>query len=433
MPRTRTRSRLALALGVLLAGTLVTAPADALGPPAAAAADYTITVDPARTGPAIADSMYGVFYEDINRAADGGLYAELVQNRSFEYDPADNRSYTPLTAWSVTTTGGARGSAQVVDDAGRLGEKNRRYLRLKPDGNGGAGARYGVTNAGYLSGISVREGKRYDFSLWARTDRAEGTPLTVELHDAAGTAALAQPLTITARGDSWKKYTGTFTARTTSTAGRLSVAAGGAGTIGLDMVSLFPRDTYKGRPNGMRKDLAEKTAALKPGFLRFPGGCLVNTGSHEAYEAPNWPRKRSYQWKETIGPVEERPTNWNFWGYNQSYGIGYLEYFKLAEDLHAEPLPVLSVGANGCGSSIPEMHDPAMIQRWVDDTVDLIEFANGGTDTEWGAKRAALGHPEPFGLDMIGLGNEENTTTFEANFPAFRDAVKAKYPDIKII
>ena len=144
-------------------------------------------------------------------------------------------------------------------------------------------------------------------------------------------------------------------------------------------------------------------------------------------------RQRTYQWKETIGPVEERPTNKNFWGYNQSYGIGYLEYFELAEDLGAEPLPVVSVGANGCGSSIAEMHDPALIQRWVDDTVDLIEFANGDVTTEWGAKRAALGHPQPFGLKMIGLGNEENTSTFEANFPEFRDAIEAAYPDVKIV
>ena len=204
------------------------------------------------------------------------------------------------------------------------------------------------------------------------------------------------------------------------------------------MVSLMPTDRWVGPVNGksvLRKDLAEKIAAMNPGFLRFPGGCVTNVGTFRTYEESGYTdRRRTYQWKETIGPVEERPANWNFWGYNQSYGIGYLEYFELAEDLGAEPLPVVSVGANGCGGAgIPEMHDPALIDRWVDDTVDLIEFANGGTDTEWGAKRAALGHPEPFGLDMIGLGNEENTTTFEQNFPEFRDAIAAKYPEIKII
>ena len=214
--------------------------------------------------------------------------------------------------------------------------------------------------------------------------------------------------------------------------------AGAPSVIGLDMVSLMPADRWVGPVNGksvLRKDLGEKIAAMNPGFLRFPGGCVTNVGTFRTYEESGYTdRRRTYQWKETIGPVEERPANWNFWGYNQSYGIGYLEYFELAEDLGAEPLPVVSVGANGCGSTgIPEMHDPEQIDRWVDDTVDLIEFANGGTDTEWGARRAALGHPEPFGLDMIGLGNEENTTTFEQNFPEFRDAIEAKYPDIEII
>ena len=209
--------------------------------------------------------------------------------------------------------------------------------------------------------------------------------------------------------------------------------AGAPSVIGLDMVSLMPADRWVGPVNGksvLRKDLGEKIAAMNPGFLRFPGGCVTNVGTFRTYEESGYTdRRRTYQWKETIGPVEERPANWNFWGYNQSYGIGYLEYFELAEDLGAEPLPVVSVGANGCGGAgIPEMHDPAQIDRWVDDTVDLIEFANGGTDTEWGAKRAALGHPEPFGLDMIGLGNEENTTTFEQNFPEFRDAIKAPLP-----
>ena len=156
---------------------------------------------------------------------------------------------------------------------------------------------------------------------------------------------------------------------------------------------------------------------------------MTNVGTFRTYEESGYTdRRRTYQWKETIGPVEERATNWNFWGYNQSYGIGYLEYMELAEDLGAIPLPVLSVGANGCGSTIPEMTDPAQIDRWVQDTLDLIEFTTGDVSTTWGAKRAALGHPEPFELPYIGLGNEENTTTFEANFPAFRDAIVAAVP-----
>ena len=322
------RSRVPVA--VLVAGALVVAP----GTGQAAEQDYTITVDVNAHGADISDTMYGVFFEDINRAADGGLYAELVQNRSFEYDPADNAAYTPLTGWAPKA-----GNPQVVDDDGRLNERNRRYLRLPLPG--------GIINAGYNSGLGIEKGKRYDFSVWARTDQAS-TPLTVSLTDPAGTR-LAAPLNLSVRGASWTRYTGTFTVQTASITGRLLVEGGGVGTLSMDMVSVFPRDTYKNRPNGMRRDLAEKIAALHPKFVRFPGGCLVNTGSHYGYEAPNWERRRSYQWKDTIGPVETRATNANFWGYNQSYGIGYYEYFQFAADLGAEPIPVVPVGVTGCG------------------------------------------------------------------------------------
>ncbi|MFF8605482.1 alpha-L-arabinofuranosidase C-terminal domain-containing protein [Streptomyces sp. NPDC015346] len=453
-PRGRSRFTPTLStLSVLLAAPLLPLPppATASSPPvseaaaaaaaatsatataAAPAVDYSLTVDPARTGPTIDDTMYGVFFEDINHAADGGLYAELVRNRSFEFDAADNRSYTPLTAWTPTATGSATGSAEVVDDDGRLAERNRRHLRLRLDGQGSAGAGFGVVNSGHASGITVREGEKYDFSLWARTDRSPGTPLTVGLRDAAGETALADPLRITVRGDRWTKYTGTLTARTTSTAGRLTVIAGGAGTVRLDMVSLFPRETFRGRPNGLRKDLAEKIAALKPGFLRFPGGCLVNTGSHEAYEAPNWERRRSYQWKETIGPVEQRATNANFWGYNQSYGLGYFEYFQFAEDIGAMPLPVVPALVTGCGQN-RATDDPELLRRHIQDTLDLIEFANGPVTSTWGAKRAAMGHPKPFGLTHLAVGNEENLPdAYFERFTAFRKAVEAAHPAITVV
>ncbi|CAL9508185.1 Extracellular exo-alpha-L-arabinofuranosidase [Streptomyces sp. enrichment culture] len=432
MPRTRPRPSplIPLLTGVLLAGTLAAAPA--AGAPAADPADYTLAVDRTRNGPEIGERMYGVFYEDINRAADGGLYAELVQNRSFEYAPADNPSYTGLTAWTGTATGGATGTARVVDDEHRLNERNRNHLRLDLDGTGGAGARYGVTNTGYNSGIAVEEGEKYDFSVWARTDARRGTPLTVTLHDASG-RALAAPLRRTVRGDDWTKYTGTLTARATGTEGRLTVAAGGAGTLRLDMVSLFPRDTYKGRANGLRKDLAEKIAALEPGFLRFPGGCLVNTGSHQAYEAPDWERRRSYQWKDTVGPVEERAVNANFWGYNQSYGLGYYEYFQFAEDIGAMPLPVVPALVTGCGEN-RATDDPGLLRRHVADTLDLIEFANGPATSTWGALRAEMGHPEPFGLTHLAVGNEENLPdAYYERLAAFREAVEAEHPEITVI
>ena len=403
----------------LLAAVLATSAIVALpGAGQAAEIDYRVTVDTAAAGPEISDHMYGVFFEDINRAADGGLYAELVQNRSFEYDRADNNAYTPLTGWAPRS-----GDPQVVDDAGRLNERNRRYLKLPLPG--------AIINAGYNSGIRVEKGKRYDFSVWARTDQTS-TPLTVSLTDPAG-AALADPVRLTVRGATWTRYSGTFTARTASITGRLLVSGGGAGTLALDMVSLFPRDTYKNRPNGLRRDLAEKIAALHPKFVRFPGGCLVNTGSHHGYEAPNYERRRSYQWKDTIGPVETRATNANFWGYNQSYGLGYYEYFQFSEDIGAMPLPVVPALVTGCGQN-QATDDPALLARHIQDTLDLIEFANGPADSTWGKVRAEMGHPEPFGLTHLAVGNEENLPdAFFARFTQYRDAIAAKYPDITVI
>ncbi|MFH8560157.1 alpha-L-arabinofuranosidase C-terminal domain-containing protein [Streptomyces sp. NPDC017988] len=406
----RRRGSLALTVTALLAGTLAVGPSAAAEP-----TDYTIDVDTAGTGAKIDDTMYGVFYEDINRAADGGLYAELVQNRSFEYEPADNRNYTPLTSWDT------KGAAKVVNDGGRLHERNRNYLSLAAGSS--------VTNSGYNTGVAVEKGKRYDFSVWARTERAGGAPLTLTLHDASGELAAARR--VTARGG-WSKYKASFTATRTSTAGRLTVVSGA--DAALDMISLFPRDTYKGRENGLRKDLAEKIAALEPGFLRFPGGCLVNTGSHEAYdEKSGWQRQRSYQWKDTIGPVEQRATNSNFWGYNQSYGLGYYEYFQFAEDTGAMPLPVVPALVTGCGQN-KATDDPALLKRHIQDTLDLIEFANGPVSSEWGKKRARMGHPKPFGLTHLAVGNEENLPEeFFARFKEFRAAIEAKHPEITVI
>ncbi|KOU55754.1 alpha-N-arabinofuranosidase [Streptomyces sp. MMG1533] len=410
MSSTRTRWRLGLtATALLMAAGLIPAPAHAED-----VTDYAITVDPTAKGAKIDDTMYGVFFEDINRAADGGLYAELVQNRSFEYSTADNTSYTPLTSWTVD------GTAQVVNDDGRLGERNRNYLSL------GAGS--SVTNAGYNTGIHVDEGKKYDFSVWARA--TAGTTLTVALQDADGTLATTRKVAVTKSG--WAKYTATFTATRTSSKGRLAVASLAAAA--LDMVSLFPRDTYKHEANGLRKDLAEKVAALHPGFVRFPGGCLVNTGSMEDYsEASGYQRKRSYQWKDTIGPVEERATNANFWGYNQSYGLGYYEYFRFAEDIGAMPLPVVPALVTGCGQN-KAVVDEALLKRHIQDTLDLIEFANGPVTSTWGKKRARMGHPEPFHLTHLEVGNEENLPVeFFARFKEFRAAIEAKYPDITVI
>src|SRR5665647_60775 len=392
--------------------------------------DASLTIDGNATSIEMSPDLYGLFYEDINYAADGGLYAELVRNRSFEFAATDNSSFTGMTAWETVTRSGATGTATVVDDGGRLNDSNRAYLQVEASGPG-----VGVRNAGYNTGLALTEGQAYDFTVWARSAQAQS--LAVQVESADGATVHASGTVDVDGSDEWKQYAVTLTAASTTTAGRLTVLAGAAGSLALDMVSLFPQDTWDGPVNGqygLRADIAEMIAAMEPSFLRFPGGCVTNVGTFDTYADSGYTdRRRTYQWKETIGPVEQRATNWNFWGYNQSYGIGYYEYFLFAEDLGATALPVLSVGANGCGSTIPEMTDDQRIERWVADTVDLIEFANGDVSTEWGAVRAALGHPEPFGLRYIGLGNEENTPTFEANFPRFRDAVEAAYPDITVV
>ncbi|MGW3288329.1 alpha-L-arabinofuranosidase C-terminal domain-containing protein [Streptomyces sp. NPDC001002] len=408
------RTRLRLGLGasafLLAVGLIPAAPTPAH---ADDVTDYAITVDPAAKGAKIDDTMYGVFFEDINRAADGGLYAELVQNRSFEYSTDDNRSYTPLTSWTVA------GSAQVVDGDGRLNARNRNYLSLAAGSS--------VTNAGYNTGVHVEAGKKYDFSVWARAEAGAG--LSVALGDADGSLADARQVAV--KGG-WAQYRAAFTAARTSSTGRLTVAASDA--VALDMVSLFPRDTYKHEPNGLRKDLAEKIAVLHPGFVRFPGGCLVNTGSMQDYSAASgYQRKRSYQWKDTVGPVETRATNSNFWGYNQSYGLGYYEYFRLAEDIGAMPLPVVPALVTGCGQN-NAVDDDALLKRHIQDTLDLIEFANGPVTSTWGKVRARMGHPKPFHLTHIEVGNEENLPVeFFARFQQFRAAIDAEYPYMTVI
>ncbi|MEV4352324.1 alpha-L-arabinofuranosidase C-terminal domain-containing protein [Actinoplanes sp. NPDC049596] len=385
----------------LLAGAVVALVALPLGgSPPAASPDYTITVDASARGAAISDSMYGVFFEDINWAADGGLYAELIRNRSFEFSPADNSSYNGLTGWTVT------GSAVTTDDAARLNERNRTYLDL--------------TGSVTSSTFATKKGDLYDFSIWAHADAA--SRLTVTL----GTARLI----VNVRSGGWAKYSGTLRATETTDAAALKVESKDA--VKLDMVSLFPRKTFKG--HGLRTDLASKIAALDPGFVRFPGGCLVNTGSMYGYDAAaGYPRARSYQWKDTVGPVETRATNANFWGYNQSYGLGYYEYFQFAEDIGAAPLPVVPALVTGCGQN-RATDDPALLQRHIQDTLDLIEFANGPVTSTWGKLRARMGHPKPFGLSMIAVGNEENLPdAYFANYLKFRDAIKAKYPRITVI
>jgi len=418
---------------MVLAGSLaaaVLALAPAIGASAEPPENRTININAAGSGASIEPTMYGAFFEDINQGADGGIYAELVQNRSFEFNSADNRTFTPMTAWE-TLRRGSDGTVAVVNDGDRLNENNRNYLQIDATTAGaGSGAGVGVRNSGWNAGQKLEAKKKYNYSVWARTSNPAGSTLAVTLETAEGTRlALA---TIKVKGDNWAKYETTLSPKSSTGAGRLATVVQGTGTVRLDMVSLFPEDTWNGRENGLRKDLAEKIDALHPGFLRFPGGCIVNTGSYDSYTAPNYTRARTYQWKDTIGPVEQRPANRNFWGYNQSYGLGYMEYFQWAEDMGAVPVPVVPVGVTGCGDS-NRAPDQATLDRYIQDTLDLIEFANGDASTEWGAKRIAYGHPAPYNLERISLGNEEYKPEFKAYFTQFYNAVRKAHPEIKII
>jgi alpha-L-arabinofuranosidase len=389
----------------------------------------SISADAGARGKPIGGREFGIFFEDINHAADGGLYPELVQNRSFEFNSIDNASYTGLTAWSLDRRGGAAGDIAVATDS-PLNDRNLNYLRLTTGPQSAAsGATLAIRNQGFNAGLHVEAGQRYDFSFWARRDGTADLPVRLAVENAAGTTTYAAA-DATIRSGAWTRYRGVLRATGTTTAGRLAVIVGGSPApnthVDFDMVSLLPRDTWKG--HGLRADLAEKVAALHPSFLRFPGGCVANVGTYGPFPE----RARIYHWKETIGAPEQRPTNKNFWGYNQSYGIGYYEYLQFAEDLHAEPLPVVQVGVNGCGVSRP-LTTPEQLAPFIQDTLDLIEFANGSVATRWGAVRAALGHPRPFGLKFIALGNEESDPQFLVNYPQFSAAIRARYPGMKII
>lgn len=354
--------------------------------------------------------LYGLFFEDLNHAADGGLYGELVQNRSFEYCVTDKMGYHALTAWEKS-----EGSEWVVLEQTPLNEENTHYLHVQAQ----SGA--SIRNLGYNSGIFVEVGKKYDFSVYMKTVGKKSVEVSVV--DEEGKVYAAN--TFLAKANQWTKYEVELNATDTTWNGRLELRFVEAGTYEVDMVSLFPGDTFMGRKNGLRRDIAEALQEMKPKFMRFPGGCLVHDGSLNDHD-----RNSMYRWKRTLGKVEERPSWRNNWRYNQTLGLGYYEYFCFCEDIGAKPLPVLPGGFNphkGEGVPIEEL------DSWVQDAVDLIEFANGTEDTKWGGVRKELGHPEPFGLEYIAIGNEEIGSGFFERYPYFHKAIKEKYPEIKVI
>ena len=383
----------------------------------------TVTAQPEETKE-ISDLLMGIFFEDINYSADGGLYAELIQNRDFEYDPSDregDKNWNSTHSWKLE----GENATFTISTSDPIHPNNPHYAVLETNQPGAA-----LTNTGF-DGIALKAGEKYDFSLFARIpEGSKSGKLLVHLVDADGTVQGETTVTVSSR--SWKTYKAVLTAKASADT-RLELRPQSAGEIELDMISLFPQNTFKGRKNGLRPDLAQTLADMHPRFVRFPGGCVAHGDG----------LKNIYQWKNTIGPLEARKPARNLWGYHQSMGLGYYEYFQFCEDIGAEPLPVLAAGVpcqnsachgdlrGGQQGGIPMSEMGAYIQ----DILDLIEWANGDAKkTKWGKIRAESGHPKPFNLKYIGIGNEDLITdVFEERFTMIYLAIKEKYPEIIVV
>ena len=383
---------------------------------------HTLDVNTSKVGGPIPSTMYGIFFEDINYAADGGLYGELVKNRSFEFP-------NNFAGWDIS------GKVTLKDDGPF--NKNPHYVRLAPSGHNDKHTM--IENHGFF-GMGVKGGAEYRFSVWARVPDGGTAKLWIDLVDNAtmGDDQKLGNTSVEVSGKEWKKYTAIVKPNRTFAKAHLRVWGDSKVTTDVEHVSLFPVDTYKGHENGMRKDLAESLEQLHPGVFRFPGGCIVE-GTDLATR---------YQWKNSVGPVENRPLNENRWHYTfthryfpdyfQSYGLGFFEYFQLSEEIGAEPLPVVSVGLS-CefqnGSNRSAAHVPVdQLQPYIDDVLDLIEFANGDPAKNiWAKLRADMGHPEPFNLKYVGIGNEQWGEIYPENLKPFVEQVRKKYPNIKIV
>lgn len=384
-------------------------------------------------GKKISPDLFGLFFEDINYAADGGLYAELVQNRSFEYNPTERREWHPFSFWEYVTPGFSYGRISV-ETSSPIHVNNPHYITLTIEHvgkevkfTGDAGV--GIKNKGF-DGIVIRQGDMYNFSLFARKLSSQPVSLLISLQDTKGNEIARN--TVSVSGSDWQKYSASLKATASTDSASLIVLAQTEGKLMLDVISLFPEKTYKNRPNGLRADLAQTIAEMKPRFVRFPGGCLVHGDG----------LGNMYRWKNTIGPVEQRKEQRNIWGYHQSAGLGYFEYFQFCEDIGAKPLPVLPAAVScqnsgdtwrigGTGQRALPMEE---MNEYIQEVLDLIEWANGPVTSVWGAKRAEAGHPAPFNLQYIGIGNEDKITPgFEERFKMIYDAVKAKHPGIVVI
>lgn len=381
-----------------------------------------------KPGASIQPTMWGIFFEDINMAADGGLYAELVKNRSFEFD-------TPLMGWKAVGKGRVLVLNRSAESPG-----NPRYIRVSAQ----EGGEFGLSNEGFR-GMGIKKDEVYHFSVWDRgaeaglergdaagsVRRAAAVSLRVELVSPSGAVIGSARLPLGA-GVGWRKDSINLIATATEPKAHLLIWMEGPGTIDLDMISLFPQHTWRERPGGLRADLVQLLADLHPGFIRFPGGCIVEGRTLD----------NRYQWKRTVGPIEDRKLIINRWNtefsyratpdYYQSFGLGFFEYFQLAEDIGAQPLPILNCGM-ACQYNSAEAVAVEDIDPYIQDALDLIEFANGPVSSKWGALRASMGHPVPFQLKMMGVGNEQWGPQYIERYIVFSRAIKARYPEIRLV
>ena len=370
----------------------------------------------------ISDKLIGIFFEDISYAADGGLYAELVQNRDFEYTPNDHEGWNAFTAWRLASGAEPR----IVTDC-PLGKHNANALSI------GADTLY---NSGW-DGMTLKAGAKYDFSFYVNTKGKKRFKVAMVENGSVVAEAVIDvrpkdKKAVETLHEGWQKYEVTLAPSADTKAAELRIVAEGKAEARLDMISLFPQDTFKGRKNGLRRDLAETIANLHPKFVRFPGGCMSHGDGLD----------NIYHWNHTVGPLYDRVPDRNIWRYHQTRGLGFFEYFQFCEDIGAEPLPVLAAGvpcqnsapnANGFGGQqggIPMEDMPA----YIEELMNMIEWANGDPATnKWAKMRADAGHPEPFNLKYIGIGNEDIiSTVFEDRCLMICKAIHEKYPEIEI-
>lgn len=423
----RLAARLLFATGALALGWPL--PAATPAPP-----PVSLTIDLAAPGKPISPDLFGIFFEDLNYAADGGLYAELVQNRSFEYSSTEQLDWNEFTAWTKVARPGAAGNVSVRS-AKPLHPNNPHYLAIDAKT---PGAGFGVANAGF-DGIPLRAGEGYELSFfahqlfmgepWTGKSDVAGRPMPVTLQLEAENGDVLAEASVLITGRDWVRHAVRLVPRRTEARARVVVLAGAQGGIALDEISLLPEHTFRHRKNGLRADLAQVIADLRPAFIRFPGGCLAHGDGLNNF----------YRWKDTVGPVEQRRGQRNIWGYHQSVGLGYFEYFQFCEDIGAKPLPVLPAGVSCQNSNFSPGHGQQCLPledmaAYIQDVLDLIEWANGPADSKWGAVRAAAGHPEPFGLQYLGIGNEDTITPgFKERFQMIHDALRTRHPAITVV